>query len=59
LDDRSHRTPRRAAADEYKARLLGEGGIPLLRQPCRSAYDVQELREQIRRAAGKANGGSR
>lgn len=51
LDDRSHRDPRRAAADEYKAQLLRDGGIPLLRQQCRAAYDVQELRERIRRAA--------
>ena len=50
LDDASHRAGRRADADRRKAELLRQAGIPLLRQPCRAAYDMQELRETIDRA---------
>jgi hypothetical protein len=47
LDDHSHWDPTRAAADRWKEELLREAGIPLLRQACCTAYDVQELRERI------------
>ncbi len=50
LDDRSHRTGRRADADRYKEELLAEQGIPLLRQRCEQAYDVEKLRMNIERA---------
>ena len=51
LDDASHRSSRRADADRRKAALLAAAGIPLLRQRCRVAYDVQALRESIDREA--------
>ncbi len=51
LDDASHQTGRRAATDRRKAELLRQAGIPVPRQRCRTAYDVQALREEIDRAA--------
>jgi len=51
LDDVSHQTGRRAATDRRKTELLRQAGIPVLRQRCRTAYDVQALREEIDRAA--------
>jgi len=50
LDDRSHRRGRRELADRWKEELLAEKCVPLLRQQCQAAYDVQSLREAIDRA---------
>ena len=50
LDDRSHGHENRAAADRWKEELLAEKRIPLLRQKCQAAYDMQSVKEAIERA---------
>jgi len=54
LDDLSHNTPARIAADRWKEQLLAERQIPLLRQPCEVAYDVLAVKEAIDRTIAGA-----
>jgi hypothetical protein len=41
------RTVAVATADKWKEELLGEKGIPIMRQWCRAPYDMQALRATI------------
>lgn len=50
LDDSSHRESARTSRDAFVDSALRAAGLPLLRVPCNSAYNVDELRTQIRAA---------
>lgn len=47
LDDRSHHSAKRESTDRWKEDLLTEKRIPLLRQRCEAAYDVELLKKAI------------
>jgi very-short-patch-repair endonuclease len=48
LDDRSHESPRRAAADARKSAALAAAGIPLVRFNVRSMPNVDEIKSAVR-----------
>jgi hypothetical protein len=52
LDDRSHSTREAAKSDNFKNLVFARTGIPLLRIPCQIAYDVEELRTELRKHSG-------
>lgn len=48
LDDASHQRQARQTRDAFMDQALAAAELPLLRVPARSAYHVDELKEQIR-----------
>ncbi len=49
LDDRRHRETGRRSRDEFKDAVLAAAGMPIYRIRTQSAYDVEELKQQIER----------
>ncbi len=52
LDDRSHARPEARERDAFKDKALEAAGLPLVRVRAARRYDVADLRERIKGAAG-------
>lgn len=52
LDDRTHETEHAQKRDAFVDQALEDAQIPILRIRAQRAYDVQELRDAIRRIGG-------
>lgn len=50
LDDSSHGSATRQSRDAFVDEALRTAGLPLLRVPCKAAYNVNELKAQLRAA---------
>lgn len=53
LDDSTHSRAARKRRDDFVDQVFAAAGLPLLRQPVQSAYDVRELGSALRSLAGR------
>lgn len=53
LDDASHNRSDRIERDQFVNQAFADAGLPLLRIPTETAYDVKKLREQIDQAISR------
>jgi hypothetical protein len=47
LDDSSHQTKNRTMRDDFVVTAMAKAGLPLMRVSVRSAYNVNEIKQQI------------